>query len=576
MPDKIKKLPEDETKQESLLYRLWSRATAREKKTPPPPAAEQEAVETPEYEELYEELFGKKAEQKEELKSDDPIAELRRRSGIAPASLPELQNAKEEAQVPLVREELQQRANEIIARLDAAGEAEDAAVWIKIADDGMIAWLYLFSPQNGGADITEEGLLTAMREAGVHYGFDPEEIGRIARQKCYFQLFLAARGKAAVNGKNGELVDCVARESTITVNRGEDGSVNYENVTAYHNVKQGDVIGNIIPPTEGEDGINVRGEKVRARHGRPADLPLGGNFSLSPDGKSLIAAIDGQVSFRNNKFILERLLVIDGDVDLSVGNLNFDGDIVIGGDVRDGYHVEATGNITIRGMVEDAFVCAGGNICLEKGMNGNGSGSLDAQGEIRSKFLENCVVRSSGNVYAGSIIWCTVSCDDSVIVTSEKGAIIGGTCTAANCVEANSIGSRSNRPTTIVIGNTPNMVEQRRVLEEKLEKLEAEHEEVAKNVAYLERYYDSLPEDRRALLSQLRLKNPVLQMKKTRLQKKLDDLCQSMMDVSQGRIICGTLYPFTKIQFGAAFMMTEEIYQGCTVRADKDKIFILQ
>ena len=49
-----------------------------------------------------------------------------------------------------------------------------------------------------------------------------------------------------------------------------------------------------------------------------------------------------------------------------------------------------------------------------------------------------------------------------------------------------------------------------------------------------------------------------------------------MMDVSQGRIICGTLYPFTKIEFGAVIMMIEEIYENCTVRADKYKIYILQ
>lgn len=57
-------------------------------------------------------------------------------------------------------------------------------------------------------------------------------------------------------------------------------------------------------------------------------------------------------------------LVNDGDVDLSYGNINFNGDVLISGNVEEGMEVKSGGNIRIGGLVSRARIHAAGSIWI--------------------------------------------------------------------------------------------------------------------------------------------------------------------------------------------------------------------
>ena len=55
---------------------------------------------------------------------------------------------------------------------------------------------------------------------------------------------------------------------------------------------------------------------------------------------------------------------VDGDVDVSIGNISFVGSIIVRGTIRSGFKVEAEGDIEVWGNVEAATVQSQGNVII--------------------------------------------------------------------------------------------------------------------------------------------------------------------------------------------------------------------
>ena len=98
--------------------------------------------------------------------------------------------------------------------------------------------------------------------------------------------------------------------------------------------------------------------------------------------------MDGHVALQDGKVVVSSVYTVK-DVDMSTGNIVYDGSVEITGSVAANMEVKAGGNVVINGGVESARIIAGGNIIIAKGMNGTGKGYLRAGGDIMVKFLEN-------------------------------------------------------------------------------------------------------------------------------------------------------------------------------------------
>lgn len=57
-------------------------------------------------------------------------------------------------------------------------------------------------------------------------------------------------------------------------------------------------------------------------------------------------------------------------MDLSTGNIDFEGSVQVNGNVSSNFVIRAGGNVIISGVVEGAYIEAGGNIIIARGMNG--------------------------------------------------------------------------------------------------------------------------------------------------------------------------------------------------------------
>ena len=89
-------------------------------------------------------------------------------------------------------------------------------------------------------------------------------------------------------------------------------------------------------------------------------VPQGRNIVYSEDRDRLLAACEGNLTFRSGRFHVENVFTVSGNVDNSVGEYQLTGSVVIHGDVLEGYSVKAKGDITVMGIVEGARRQRGG------------------------------------------------------------------------------------------------------------------------------------------------------------------------------------------------------------------------
>lgn len=442
--------------------------------------------------------------------------------------------------------------------------AADAVCYTRLATSGMLAWVFLFPPRAGGADITADAIRQALEKQRITYGVDDTLIQNITDNQSYFKMALVARGKPAVDGMDGYVDDLFPRVLQIKPQERDNQTVDYKDLGWLHQVHAGDIICHIVPPSAHENGIRVTGEEVKGRVGREAIVPKGQNTQINEAGTALTASMDGQVSFKEGKFKVDQILTIKGDVDNTTGNLDAFGDIIVNGDVRDGFTVKATGSVTIKGMAEGAWIIAGENIQVGMGMNGSGRGVLDAKGDVKCKYLENCTVNTGGTVYSDSIINCNIYCNDQVMVKSGRGVIIGGSITAANLIACRVVGNQSSRPTSLILGSTPSIVKERAELSEALQKLMNEIDETDKSIVYLQTGRLTTPEQQK-LLNDLKLKAPLQRIQKANIQRRLRQINRLDSDLTGCQIRADTIYPPTQLTIGSATMMVQQVQNNCNI-----------
>jgi len=412
----------------------------------------------------------------------------------------------------------------------------DAQVVVFTAAGGLAAWLLVYPPVGQGAELDREILDHALKKAKVCFGVDDDLLNALPQAPGrYFHTFQCARGTPAVNGEDGRVVDYFPRivERKLTVD--ENNRVDYASLNVIHNVKEGEVICELVPPTEGEAGRSVQDEPIPAKDGKKVALPKGRRTEISEDGLTLTAAADGHVEFSGRAFQVKPLLDIPGNVDYSTGNINFLGDVCVHGDICSGFTVRAIGNITVGGVVEACTLEAGGDVVVSGGVQGDNQGVIRAQRGIFAKFIENTCVYAKESICSDCLINCDVYCDGTVEVRSGRMTVIGGMLRAAQEVSAGIIGSRAECRTEIFVGGQPCGEFERHILLQEIAELEQDLEKT-------ERQPDSPAKLSR--MSKMRMQLMVNKKKLDQINKDWDLLSgEEGGEPVVHRLTCDTVYP---------------------------------
>ena len=438
--------------------------------------------------------------------------------------------------------------------------ALDAEPWVFLSAGQLAAWMLVFPPM-GGAELSRELLAKALEQNKIAFGVDGEMLEKLPEAPdCYFHLQLLAKGRPAVDGKDGKIVDFFARQVEKEIKADEFGQVDYTAISTIQNANKGDAICQLIPHTEGEPGMTVQGKDIPAKNGKKVTLPKGRNTEASEDGTKLLASQAGHVEFTGRTFQVKSVLDIPGNVDYSTGNINFLGDVHVRGDVCTGFFVRAVGSIRVDGVIEGA-VEAGADLIVGKGILGGPQSIIRAHRNVFAKYMENSRVQARENLTADCIVNCDVYSDGVVQVCTGRGTIIGGRVSAGQGVSAKVVGSKAEGLTTILLGGLPCAEYERELLlreigemEEQLQKLENQPDGPAK----LSR------------LSKTRMKISVNRMKLDQMDKDLAALHEALEGMGKARLECGIAYAGTEIFINGKSLRLNRETHKCVARLADD------
>jgi len=298
---------------------------------------------------------------------------------------------------------------------------------------------------------TYQEIENTIKAAGVIEGIDYNVLKRIAYEKQAVKDTIFARGIPPQKGDDAKLIWYVKQGPPVP-STDNNGFVDYKWSQSFEYVKKGRELVSKLPPTEGSSGVDVFGHLVWKK-GQDVPLPQGENTAITPDGLSLYSLIDGYAFIRDGRVTVDNTCKITGDVDYNTGNLKFDGNIHITGDVRSGFSVYATETIIIEGSVEAANVYSQqGDIVVKCGIIGKHKAKIIAGGSLYSGFIQDANVSVKKQVVVDHyIINSQIASGGVVNVKRNEGLIRGGRVISDRYIEAKEIGASRNIVTEIGI-----------------------------------------------------------------------------------------------------------------------------
>lgn len=336
----------------------------------------------------------------------------------------------------------------------------ESFIKVTLSNDKLNAFIHFTNCDETFA-CTAAQLNELLKSHSIVYGIHYDILDKMALNTREYLLAktLIAEGDTPIHGSDGVIQLMVDLEAEKRPVEREDGTVNYKEVTSISNVKKGQVIARKIPHREGIDGKAVTGETLPAQTGKEARFKLGKNVVADAEQTAVFATIDGVVvKTDRDKINIFPIYEVNGDVDYTIGNIDFVGSVVIRGNVLPGFHVKAAGDIRLTGGVEAAELEAGGSIEISAGILGQNKGLVRAGKSITCSFIQDGIVEAGEEVIVSqSIMHSTVRAGKSVVCQGTKGLIVGGTTQAGETVVARTIGNSMSNATIVEVGVLPEL-----------------------------------------------------------------------------------------------------------------------
>lgn len=339
---------------------------------------------------------------------------------------------------------------------------------IETSPDKMQAIVTFYPGSVKGPKLNTQDILMSLDGAGIKYGIDQEAIAAYLKDRTFFTPVVLARGKEPRHGTDASIEYFFNTNISLKPKKNEDGTVDYHNLDTIAAVNEGDLLARLTPADKGENGYDVCGNTMPCRTVKVLRLEFGKNIRANEERTEIFSEVTGHASLTDGKVFVSNVYEVPADVDNSTGNIDYDGNVHVNGNVRGGFVIQAKGDVVIEGVVEDAMIKCDGQLIVKRGIHGMSKGSFYAGGNVVCQFIENAKVTAGGYIEAGSILHSEVNAAGDVIVSSRKGFINGGTIRAGGKVESQTIGSPMGAQTHIEVGILPEKKERYNQLKKKM------------------------------------------------------------------------------------------------------------
>lgn len=430
---------------------------------------------------------------------------------------------------------------------------------INISRDSLTAYLTIYRALNG-EKLSLADIKTACLNKGITFGLDEVKIMIAIEENNCVVDFPIAKGRPAVHGRNAEIkfhfnekgIDLKPKEL-------ENGKVDFYNIKLIQTVTKGQLLVEKTPATPGIPGMTVTGKELPAKKGKDLMLPLGKNVVPSADNLKGYASCEGHVVFVDRKVSVLPVYEVNGDVDFSTGNIDFVGNVIVKGNIKEGFTVKAKGDIEVFGTVEGGNISVLGNIIIKKGIRGLKKSVIEAKGNIYSNFIEYATVKADNDIIVNeAIMHSTVNAGTTIQVGGRRGLVVGGICRAGKSLICKNIGSSFATVTKIEVGISPDVRSKLIETNKNLEKIKDNIDKTDKGIKILKDIKNKvsrLPADKEILLSKLVSTKNQLEKEQADLTYLKFELEDQIKEIEEGFIkVTGVINCGVNVTIGRAYM----------------------
>jgi len=383
----------------------------------------------------------------------------------------------------------------------ALGKRLDGEFSLRLEEDLMTAYLTLIPPK-GGRTVNAR-LIETIQNRGIVFGILHDQLKTaMAAGRC--ENLIIAQGIAPQHGAPTRFKSLLATKHVSPMPIDESAVTQYHDLAPLLLVARGDRLMRRFPAVTGTCGTNIKGEIVLAEP--IIDVPFGaalqGAATAADDTDLLVATTAGQATAAKDGVSVNPVIEVS-DVDLSTGNIRFDGSIRVKGDVKAGMQLIVSGDVIINGKVEAAEILAGGNVRVKGGVVGRAILPTDlrtrpaaiakirCKGSVQAQFMEHADIKAAESIMVDEgVRQCELAAGNEIIVgktSSTAGQIIGGRAQAANKVKAMRLGSSAGVSTHVQVGVDPFLEKKLKERAELLQHKLAEMDRVLKLIAYFKK-----------------------------------------------------------------------------------------
>jgi len=343
-----------------------------------------------------------------------------------------------------ITEELIPENQEIEAILK---EHKDPKVDVKVSDDNMVAYITIIPGIERKMPSFEE-IMKLLHTNGIIFGINEEEIKKVIEKEIIFRSVIVASGVYPTEPVDARVEYKFPKDGIIELSAPEKNIIDPATRKKIFICKEGDILVEKKTPINGKPGKDVFGRKIPPSR-KVKDISLnemvGENVKLSESGCSIISLVEGQPYISDDgKVNVKELFVVNGDLDYSIGNIDFPGSVWIRGNIEGNFKVISGKDVIVDGLVSGGFhIEAKGSVIIRKGVFGRGKGKIIAGENISAKFLNEVLVMSGGYVEIGEYIMNSHVVSKKDVVVFKKGLILGGKISTSRNIRAKTLGSIS-------------------------------------------------------------------------------------------------------------------------------------
>lgn len=443
-------------------------------------------------------------------------------------------------------------------------EKRDATVLVEIDPQELRATAVVTSPV-GGKHLDKEAIYAALSTAKIQYGINDKAIAQIIQGMATTTpgqtvRTLIAQGKPSCRGRDATIEALLTDASDRRPQILEDGSVDYRNFGKIMTVPAGTPLIRKIPATLGTAGSTVTGKPILATVGTDIKLKIHeGVIADSQNPNILMAAVAGIPVILPDGAKIDQVLNF-ANINVTTGNIDFDGTLVIKGDIISGMVVKVSGDIIVHGTIESAHVETGGKLEVAGGIIGHRhaqqTGSPQFAAVIRcgttlsARFIENAQVETNDSIYVQEAIsHCRIISKNQIYVGIQRGGrgqILGGNIIAYSLIHAKLIGSPAYAPTLIEVGYNEAIKHKITILSDLEKEKERLIEDVNRNLIFLSNHPKA---DNQIKFVELQTGLTLHQKGLAEILQQKNALYEELRQVLNAKIICEKqVYASVKIQ----------------------------